>query len=554
MSENDDNQQKDNSSESTTLSNFLKVRKYSGEISDFVDSTPDCSVMDLLVKQAIESESGQNNVLAFSATTKDASAYFQQLEEQFIALKTFIAGTNPAYKQELIGLKFPLFVNIYLELVEKSQDKKSMLFYNQHVGDFLTEHKEELQHLRGITGPEKLSTSDIAANFRKSKFVYKLSHKVFINLLQFLSSQSRSILLHFIDKNIHLDINNVRTSLLETYTERIGGEKDKANDNKGSDNCGVPAELMDAIKAMKDEPPNLPTVILHSVTNSQHGVTSAVISNDGQLMCAGFEDSAVRLWSLTPKKLVVNEASFRELSQINLGTEVAGDDDIAKTSSETLTLRAHSGPVYSVCFSQDNSFMLSASEDLSVRLWTMNSYTNRVSYIGHNYPVWHVDLSNLDVYFVSASMDQTARLWNLEYNYPLRIFAGHTSSVDTAKFHPNCTYIATASADQTCRLWDVHSGSFVRLFSGHKGSIFSLAFSPDGKHLFGGGEDRVIHVWDISSGKRVKQLTSHSHTLYSLTVNSSTNLQTVMRWSACQTTEKVKETLTVNSTLPRVLQ
>ena len=30
-----------------------------------------------------------------------------------------------------------------------------------------------------------------------------------------------------------------------------------------------------------------------------------------------------------------------------------------------LNLRAHSGPVYSVCFSQDNSFMLSASEDLS---------------------------------------------------------------------------------------------------------------------------------------------------------------------------------------------
>jgi WD40 repeat protein len=73
-----------------------------------------------------------------------------------------------------------------------------------------------------------------------------------------------------------------------------------------------------------------------------------------------------------------------------------------------------------------------------VRLWTMNSYTNRVSYVGHNYPVWHVDLSNIDVYFVSASMDQTARLWNLEYNYPLRIFAGHTASVDVSSHHFCC--------------------------------------------------------------------------------------------------------------------
>ena len=267
MSENHDDQQKDNS-ESTTLLNFLKIRKYSGVISDLADVTPDISVMDVLVKQAIEAESGQNNVLAFSATTKDSSAYFHQLEEQFIALKTFIAGTNPAYKHELIGLKYPLFVNIYLELVEKSQDKKSMLFYNQHVGDFLTEHKEELQHLRGITGPEKLSTSDIAASFRKSKFVHKLSHKVFLNLLQFLSSQSRSILLHFIDKNIHLDVNNARTSLLET-SGKISHEKDKAS--KELESSAVPTELMDAIKALKEEPPNVPTVMLHSIANCQQG-------------------------------------------------------------------------------------------------------------------------------------------------------------------------------------------------------------------------------------------------------------------------------------------
>ena len=45
--------------------------------------------------------------------------------------------------------------------------------------------------------------------------------------------------------------------------------------------------------------------------------------------------------------------------------ELAGDDDSSKVSKETLTLRAHTGPVYSVCFSQDNSFMLSASEDLT---------------------------------------------------------------------------------------------------------------------------------------------------------------------------------------------
>ena len=46
---------------------------------------------------------------------------------------------------------------------------------------------------------------------------------------------------------------------------------------------------------------------------------SAAVSKDGELMCGGFEDSAVRLWSLTQKKLAVNKQTFTELSQVNLG-------------------------------------------------------------------------------------------------------------------------------------------------------------------------------------------------------------------------------------------
>ena len=40
-------------------------------------------------------------------------------------------------------------------------------------------------------------------------------------------------------------------------------------------------------------------------------------------------------------------------------------DDEKNISRDMLTLRAHSGPVYGVSFSKDNTFLLSASEDLS---------------------------------------------------------------------------------------------------------------------------------------------------------------------------------------------
>lgn len=259
---------------SSTVSNFLITRKYASS-KDLSSGVLSCSVMDLAVEKAIDSESGNNNILSFSSGSKDAATYFQQLEEHFLALKTFIAGTNQAYKQELTWLKYPIFVNIYLELVEKGQETKALKFYNQHVADFVTEHKEELQHFRGITCSEKLSPSDFAAHFRKSKFVCKLSHKVFTYLLQFLSSENRSPLLQYIDKNIHLDVNNAKLSLkqkdLESDHRNKETEEPAVRQTSLDSGQSISTDLIKLFRASRDEPPCLPSIILHKVSSCHQG-------------------------------------------------------------------------------------------------------------------------------------------------------------------------------------------------------------------------------------------------------------------------------------------
>lgn len=61
-----------------------------------------------------------------------------------------------------------------------------------------------------------------------------------------------------------------------------------------------------------------------------------------------------------------------------------------KTAAESKTLIGHSGPVYGASFNYDNSLLLTSSEDKTVRLWSLFTYTNIVCYKGHNYPVWDV--------------------------------------------------------------------------------------------------------------------------------------------------------------------
>ncbi|KAL3235343.1 Transcription initiation factor TFIID subunit 5 [Nakaseomyces bracarensis] len=254
-------------------------------------------------------------------------------------------------------------------------------------------------------------------------------------------------------------------------------------------------ESRDALK-LDDLEVALPSVCMYTFHNTNRDMTCLEFSDDCRLAAAGFQDSYIKVWSLDGNPLIdpkYNSASNSRISQ-----------DL--TSS---TLVGHSGAVYSTSFSPDNRYLLSGSEDKTVKLWSMDTQTALVNYKGHNHPVWDVKFSPLGHYFATASHDQTARLWSCDHIYPLRIFAGHTNDVDTVSFHPNGCYVFTGSNDKTCRMWDISTGDSVRLFLGHTAPILSTQASPDGRWLATGSEDGVICLWDIGTGKRIKQMRGH---------------------------------------------
>lgn len=63
---------------------------------------------------------------------------------------------------------------------------------------------------------------------------------------------------------------------------------------------------------------------------------------------------------------------------------------IGLPSSGHQTLVGHTGPVYGTSYSADGKFLISGSEDNTVRLWDLEKNTAVVSYTGHAYPVWDV--------------------------------------------------------------------------------------------------------------------------------------------------------------------
>lgn len=300
--------------------------------------------------------------------------------------------------------------------------------------------------------------------------------------------------------------------------------------------------MREAMKRVLLGPDSLPSVCFYTILNSTHSVTCAEISDDTSLIAIGFADSVLKVWSLTPSKLremkpadhlkevdreagnSKNSITFNLIffSQfIRFSCSISTDDVLVRmmddrTAESSRTFLGHNGPIYRTSFSNDRTMLLSCSEDTTIRLWSLQTWTCLVVYRGHLYPVWDIRFSPHGHYFATCSHDKTARLWSTDSHQPLRIFLGHLSDVDCVLFHPNSNYVATGSSDRTVRLWDCVSGNFVRLMTGHKAPIYSMAFSTCGRFLATGSGDCRCLIWDLAYGHLIAAFTGHTGTVHSM--------------------------------------
>ncbi|HEY9628645.1 MAG TPA: caspase family protein [Coleofasciculaceae cyanobacterium] len=247
-------------------------------------------------------------------------------------------------------------------------------------------------------------------------------------------------------------------------------------------------------------------------------LSGVALSPDGQQMATATTEGQIEMWRIradqsmkrrlrirnwrstsgqvAPLSRVLHEAiAAAPLAQ--MGTQ-PGSQTGSQSGGEPLSISQLS-------FSPDGHQILGIADDLTVRLWDVETGQLLKVFQGHEAKVQQASFSPDGQQIVTASWDHTLRIWQIASGQTVEILH-QPDAVTSGRFSPDGRKVATASWDGTARIWDVQTGKQQFLLAGHQAEVLSVEFSPDGRSLITASADGTALIWDAHTGHKQAHL------------------------------------------------
>ncbi|KAG7168903.1 WD repeat-containing protein 86-like 3 [Homarus americanus] len=165
------------------------------------------------------------------------------------------------------------------------------------------------------------------------------------------------------------------------------------------------------------------------------------------------------------------------------------------------TLCDHDGGINCIGASDDESLLVTGSEDKTARVWAIGGKETECIGIIKGHTSYITCVTVHDTFAITGSADNTLRKWDIIDCHESRI----TRVLCTGE------YLVSTSQDHTARAWyfdeddlEEHTSKSVCIkifekFEGHTECVSCMATDVTGKVLYTGGADKTLRSWDVAT-------------------------------------------------------
>lgn len=160
-------------------------------------------------------------------------------------------------------------------------------------------------------------------------------------------------------------------------------------------------------------------------------------------------------------------------------------------------MTGHKGAVLDLQWSRDSRALFSASADMHLASWDLETGTRIRRHVGHEEIINCMDISKRgEELLISGSDDGYIGIWDPRTK----------AAVDFIPTEFPVTAVALAEAgnelysggiDNDIKVWDIRRKAVVYSMLGHQDTITSLRVSPDSQTLLSNSMDSTVRTWDI---------------------------------------------------------
>lgn len=264
----------------------------------------------------------------------------------------------------------------------------------------------------------------------------------------------------------------------------------------------------------------------------------------GHWLATGAKDNTARLWKIDPASeeyecYVTFTGHAESLGAIALPHTTPAVDSMA----------------FEDPLSHPPNYLVTGSQDKTIKKWEVprrgaNKTSGRALYTrkAHEKDINALDTNDKGTLIASASQDRTVKIWSVDEGEVQGVLRGHKRGVWAVRFAPQGTsgtisgagqvsssrgLVLTGSGDKSVRVWSLADYSCLLTLEGHTNSVLKVVWLPpprsgkeqsrkqqDAAQVASAAGDGLVKVWNLGTGEVECTLDNHTDRVWALAVGS----------------------------------